>query len=312
MKPLVYITDPIFKEHNPGPFHPERPERITQLWAYLENNPLENIVRRRPEPAAREDLLRVHSREMIETILATRGKEQVVLDIGDTIAGPRSADAGLMAAGSTIAAVKAVFEEDYQRAFVAVRPPGHHAESNRIMGFCLFNNIAVAAAYALEKYGQRILIMDWDVHHGNGTQDIFYDSDRLFYVSIHQSPLFPGTGAPAETGRGAGEGYTLNFPLRPGLGDDVWCATLKEALTTVEQKFKPDLLMLSAGFDAHFNDPVGSMQVTEKGFADMTDMLCEFANKNCSGRFVSVLEGGYDLDGLSRSVHVHLKRLMEI
>jgi acetoin utilization deacetylase AcuC-like enzyme len=196
-------------------------------------------------------------------------------------------------------------------AFCAGRPPGHHAETARVMGFCLFNNIAIGARYVQAKYGiERIAIVDWDVHHGNGTQEIFYDDPSVLYISLHQFPLWPGTGAVTETGSGKGEGFTLNCPMTPGSGEKEYLEAFRNRILPALHKFRPQLLMISAGFDAHKDDPLANIQLTEDSFATMTSMLMEISSKYCGGKIISVLEGGYDLRALARSVEAHLTTLI--
>jgi len=230
----------------------------------------------------------------------------------DTPLSAESYDVALLSAGGVLAAVDAVVDGDVQHAFSCGRPPGHHATPTQAMGFCLFNNIAVAARYAQREKGlPRILIVDWDVHHGNGTQDAFYDDGDVFFFSIHQSPLYPGSGTSAERGVGAGEGATLNAPVPAGSVDADYIAIFEETLIPVAREFSPDLVMISAGFDAHEDDPLAGVHITTDGFAQLTRLARDIAEEQCGGRIVSTLEGGYSLRGLSASVVAHLQALTE-
>jgi len=308
MKNIGFISAPIFLEHKPGEFHPERPQRLKAIEARLKETGFWDQLTHYPPISATNSLLCLaHDKSLVEFNLAQSGKEYFAID-GDTILSEQSIGVALEAAGAGILAVDLIFnQKKHSRIFTAVRPPGHHAENNRSMGFCIFNNIAVAAAYAIEKkYISKALIVDWDVHHGNGTQDIFYDRDDVFYLSIHQSPLFPGTGFENETGRGVGDGFTLNVPLSSGQDDIKYQGILSDSLAQIEEQFSPNLVLISAGFDAHISDPIGGMNVTSEGFGEMTRLLVEFANKHCNGKIISMLEGGYDLEGLAESVNEHL------
>lgn len=310
---LAYIDHPIFDLHDPGSGHPECPERTRAIRAYLERKHFfERITRFEPQPAQRTLLELNHDPEYIDYILLQKGKEHVVLDGGDTVLNEHSVDAALLAAGSATLAVDLIFEQNFDKVFAAVRPPGHHAENDRAMGFCIFNNVALAAHYALQQgFAQRILIVDWDVHHGNGTQNAFYQSDRVFYFSIHQYPLFPMTGKADETGRGKGLGFTKNVPMPYGQGDTEYVHIMEKTLAELEEMFLPDLILISAGFDAHQDDPIGGMQVTTQGFYKLTELVCQFANRTAHGRIISFLEGGYHLEALAQSVYQHLLCLLK-
>ena len=313
MDNLAYISSPVFPEHNPGLFHPERPGRLSAIENHLKQSGAWDTFDHFDAPVASHDqLCLAHQPSLVDFNLLQRGKESIMLDQGDTVLSEKSIDAAEKAAGACIKAVELILSGQFKRAFAAVRPPGHHAEYNRSMGFCVFNNIAVAASYAVKKFAlKKILIIDWDVHHGNGTQDIFYGRNDVFYLSFHQVPLFPGTGYENETGRGIGRGCTLNYPLFAGKDDLFYTDLLNKALKNIEEIFKPEIILISAGFDAHESDPIGGMKLTDNGFAKMTEIVVDFANKYCNERIISVLEGGYNLNGLAESVGAHLKVLKQ-
>jgi len=223
-----------------------------------------------------------------------------------------SARVAALAAGGVLAAVDAVAEGRVRNAFCAVRPPGHHARRDKAMGFCIYNNVAIAARYAQKKHGlPRVLIVDWDVHHGNGTQEMFYDDPTVLYFGVHRHPFYPGTGGAEERGAGRGLGFTVNVPLAAGAGDAEFAAAFRDRMEPAAREFRPDLVLISAGFDAHEADPLGGMKMTPAGYADLTRIVRRVAQATARGRIVSVLEGGYDLDGLAASVEAHLRALME-
>ena len=296
--------------HSNGAGHPERPERLTAIRDHLDRRGLlQRLLPIRPDPCPIERLARVHEAAYIEAIQSTCGQAPARLD-PDTAVSEGSWDAGLLSAGGALAACDAVISGRARAAFVATRPPGHHAETARAMGFCLFNNVAVAARYLQDAHGiERVAIVDWDVHHGNGTQEIFEADGTVFYFSTHQYPFYPGGGAADETGRGAGRGATLNVPLPPGTGDREYLAIFREVLRPALDRFRPGAILISAGFDAHRADPLAGMSLTEEGYAGMTGIVREAAEAHCRGRVVSLLEGGYDLQALAASVEAHLRAL---
>ena len=267
------------------------------------------IVESRPAPCDPEHVVRVHPETYVAAIEDACRRAPVRLD-PDTAVSTGSWEAALLSAGAVVDASDAVAAGRLRSAFVCTRPPGHHAETGRAMGFCLFNNVAVAARFLQAERGLgRIFVVDWDVHHGNGTQQVFEADDSVFYFSTHQYPFYPGTGARNERGRGRGEGFTLNVPLPAGTGDAEYLRVFREVLRPAIESFAPDLILISAGFDAHRDDPLASMEVTEKGFSGMTRIVRDAAEEHCGGRVVSVLEGGYDLNALARSVEAHLREL---
>ncbi len=255
-------------------------------------------------------MTRVHPSGYLKWLEESCGGGLSVLDGEDTVVCSESFQVALQAAGGVIRAVEQVFTGEIGNAFCAIRPPGHHAELEEAMGFCLFNNAAVAARTAQEQFGaEKILILDWDVHHGNGTQHLFEEDPTVHFISLHEFPLYPGTGAKDETGKGDGLGTTTNFPLKARGGDELYMDIFENVLPDIVMGFKPDFIILSAGFDAHVRDPLASMKVSKEGFARMTDVMTGLAAETCRGKLVSILEGGYDLQGLSESVEAHLIQL---
>jgi acetoin utilization deacetylase AcuC-like enzyme len=291
---------PAFREHDAGPDHPERPARLDAARRGIKEAGLEpRLQLLPPRPASRDELRAVHSAAHIDRVAATEGRTYRFDP--DTQAGPRSYAAALLAAGSVVDAVDRVLAGDTDRVFCAVRPPGHHAEADRAMGFCLFNNVAVGAARALAAGLTRVAVVDFDVHHGNGTQAIFYGDPRVLYVSSHAYPFYPGTGALDEVGEGKGTGFTVNLPLPGTMGDAEYARIYCEVVERVVRSFDPELVLVSVGFDPHRDDPLAGMAVTERGFGQIAASCLAAASGAAQGRAVFVLEGGYDLDGIAAS-----------
>jgi acetoin utilization deacetylase AcuC-like enzyme len=307
------VLDPCFEEHDTGPGHPERPIRLARCRATLEERGLvQRCSRSALRPADDEMLARVHDPAYVRHVRSACDAGSRTLDSGDTTICPESDRIARLAAGSLAGLVEEVVEGRSRRGFAAMRPPGHHAERALAMGFCLFNNVAVAAAHLRQVLGlPRVLIVDWDVHHGNGTQHIFEEDPSVFFFSLHQSPLYPGSGARSERGKGAGEGATLNCPLPPGAGDAEFLGALRDEMVPAARSFRPDFVLLSAGFDAHRADPLAALEVTTEAYAEATRILCSLADECAGGRIVSTLEGGYDLEALSESVAAHLEALLD-
>ncbi len=302
-----YVTHARFLDHDTGRGHPERADRLRAIEARLTRSGLRSSLESLlPEPADVASILRVHTAESVRQVAAAARSGGGALD-ADTVVSAASYEAALLAVGAALAAVERVHSGAWSNAFVACRPPGHHAERDRSMGFCLFNNVAVAAEHALLLGAERVAIVDWDVHHGNGTQHSFEGRSDVFYASLHQWPWYPGTGAAAERGSGDGRGATLNLPLAAGSGDAAYLRAFDDRLLPALEDFAPDLVLVSAGFDAHERDPLSHTRVTTQCFATMTERLLGLAG----GRLVSLLEGGYDLDGLADSVEAHVRALVE-
>lgn len=312
MKKVGIFLDKLYVDHDNGMGHPESPERILAIADMLNATGIgDEVIRIQPRDAAKEEITLVHEPAYFDKILATRGRPRVFLD-PDTSTCPVSFDSAVRAAGAMLSGIESVMKGEIDIAFPMVRPPGHHAERDRAMGFCIFNNVAIGAAYAVKSYGlRRILIVDWDLHHGNGTQNMFYNSSEVLYFSAHQYPYYPGTGAIKEAGSGEGEGYTVNVPLSAGMGDAEYIKIFFEILKPVIEQYKPEFILVSAGFDTYFKDPLGGMKVTPEGFAKMTRFLKEMSETHCGGKIVFILEGGYNLDGIWLSTKEVLEELLE-
>ena len=296
-------------DHDPGSHHPESPARLRAVLAALSGPQYARLERREAPEAALDDVLRVHSRHHVEHVLGAVPKAGHAAIDADTVLSPASGTAALHAAGAVAAAVDAVAAKEADNAFCAVRPPGHHAEPDRAMGFCLFNNAAIGALRAREVHGfERVAVVDFDVHHGNGTQAAFEADDNLFYASTHQYPLYPGTGAASETG----VGNIVNVPLRPMSGSGPFRVAMTGRVLPALDAFCPDLLLISAGFDAHRSDPLAQLMLEEADYTWITERLVEIAFRHADGRLVSTLEGGYDLTALGASVAAHVRVLMSV
>ena len=307
---LVYHPD--YLKHDPGERHPEHAGRLEAVMQALEaSGHSRQLVHLDWDDDPQAWVAEVHDRDVIQRVEAASQRGNAALD-PDTIVSRDSYDVALQAVAGTLAAADAVVSGEVSQAFCAVRPPGHHAEAHRSMGFCLFNNVAVLARYLQKRHGlDNILIIDWDVHHGNGTQHIFEADASVMYVSTHQYPFYPGTGASGETGTGSGEGYTLNFPLPAGTGDDAYLTIFEQAILPRALEYRPDCVLVSAGFDAHYADPLAHMQVSEAGYRRMTEVVNEIAAVCSRNRLISVLEGGYNVDALGRCVTTHVATLRQ-
>ncbi len=306
MSTLIF-THAAALQHVTPPGHPERADRMMAVMKVLQSPYFKGLPILEAPRGRDEDILRAHTEEHLQRVRSMSPEQGVEYLDSDTVMSPGSLEAALRAVGAVTSAIDAVFQGDAANAFCAMRPPGHHAEHNRAMGFCIFNQAAIGALYARDKYhAERVAVIDFDVHHGNGTQDIFWSDENLFYGSTHQMPLFPGSGARSETG----VGNIFNAPLRAGDGSIEFKSAMENLIFPALNSFEPDLIMISAGFDAHENDPLGSLKLTEEDFAWATLKLMEMAEVHCESRVVSVLEGGYDLQGLAASVAVHVQALM--
>ncbi len=308
-----FAYDDIFLRHETGPGHPERPERLKAIVNRLKGKGLfSQLPGFGPRPDALDWITSIHSEQYVARAARSCRAGAAYLDSVDTPVCAKSYEAAVAAVGSVLSTVDAVVDGRIRNGFCAVRPPGHHALRDRAMGFCIFNNVAIAARYVQRKHNLRkVLIVDWDVHHGNATQEAFYDDPTVLYFGIHQYPFYPGTGGEDERGAGEGVGYTVNVPLRAGSGDAEYRRAFREKLQPVAFEFKPDFVLISAGFDAHEDDLLGGMKVTSQGFAELTRIVKRIAETCCHGRLVSVLEGGYDLEALADSVEAHVRILME-
>jgi acetoin utilization deacetylase AcuC-like enzyme len=299
MRKTMMVVDRRYMNHFAGQLHPERPARIAAILEMAESLKRSALKCSAPRAALPEELMLCHTREYVESVERTTDRERTDFD-PDTHASAETWATATLAAGGVLSALEAVLDGAAENAFALIRPPGHHALPQRAMGFCFFNNVAIAASWLVKVRGmRRVLILDWDVHHGNGTQDIFYESSEVLYMSIHQYPFYPGTGWLDQIGNGAGAGFTVNAPVPATLGDSEYLKIFDRLLLPIARQFKPEFVLISAGFDAHYRDPLGGMRITESGFLAMTRRLMRLADECCEGKVVAALEGGYDLRALA-------------
>ncbi len=312
MQQTGIAADPRVKKHDTGPAHPEQPARYDAVMNRLEcSGLLQDLAHIEARRASDDELALVHSREYIALVQREIAQHRKQLSTGDTDISSESGECARVAAGCVLSAVDAVFASTVSNAFCVVRPPGHHASAARGMGFCLFNNVALGARYAQSEFGaERVLIADWDVHHGNGTQDIFYEDGSVLFFSTHQWPWYPGTGAASEEGEGEGAGKTINCPLPAGSGGAQIIRAFQDVMIPAVHAFEPDLILISAGFDSRSGDPLGQFLLTDEDFQELTCMMVDLAFKYCDGRLVSVLEGGYSLEGLALASEAHVRALL--
>ena len=302
------LYDPVFLEHDTGFGHPERSDRLPAVMDYLEKQSyFGDIERVAPRSAELDWVRQIHTSQYMERAQTACRNNYSHLDVPDVAISPKSYEIALLAAGGALELGDRVITGALDNAFALVRPPGHHAEHEMALGFCLFNNVAILARYLQKKHGlEKILILDWDVHHGNGTQHTFEEDPSVSYVSLHQYPFYPGTGAASETGLGRGSGATLNCPMPAGAGDDDYQQAFVDRILPKVDVFKPEIILISAGFDAHADDPLAQINLTTDCYAWMTERMMEAADRHAEGRLIAILEGGYDLNALAQSVGIHL------
>lgn len=314
MKNVAYVYHPDYLLHAPPFEHPESPDRLIVINEHLERVGLLGTLRPiAPDYPDNGEILRVHDPDYLRRLELSCRRGDLTLDSEDTYLNRNSYAVALLSAAGSIAGAEAVVTGKADRGFCAVRPPGHHAAQDEGMGFCLLNNAAITARYLQARHGvSKVLIIDFDVHHGNGTQSIFLEDPSVFYFSIHENPafLYPGTGRRWETGKGAGEGTTLNVPMAPGSGDDEYRVAFEQMLAPAVEQFRPEFILLSAGFDAHRDDPLADIQLTEEGFRFLSRFAVLLANEYCGGKIVSILEGGYERESLARCTEIHIRELL--
>jgi acetoin utilization deacetylase AcuC-like enzyme len=312
--PTAIVHHPVFEKHDTGPGHPEKPERYRVVMDALrgDRDLWSEVVEIEASEARRGDIQACHSPQHFKHVERVVNDGSGYLD-SDTTVSVYSLEAAMRGAGAACQAIDAVISGAADNAFVPVRPPGHHATPDRAMGFCLFNNVAVAARYAQSRHKEieRVAILDWDVHHGNGTQGIFYEDSSVFFFSMHQYPWYPGTGTRSETGHGRGRGFTLNVPLRAQTPTKDQVRAFDSAVGEIAANFRPDLVIISAGFDAHHGDPLGQLLLTDRDFVQMTRVAKQWAAEACGGRLVSCMEGGYNLDTMGETVRAHVRALQK-
>ena len=312
MKKIGIVKDDLFLKHTNGPQHPECPERLESINNMLDSTDLiSKLEVLEPMDATEEQILRAHTESYYETVKNTKGTEVFNFD-PDTSSNPFTYEAAMRGSGGFISSIDKVLMGDINYSFAFPRPPGHHAEAYKAMGFCFFNHVAVGASHLLSKGFERILIIDWDIHHGNGTQHIFYDNPNVLFFSIHQFPFYPGTGSLDEYGKDEGEGFNINVPVNPMLGDADYNKLFEHILTPVIEQYNPQYILVSAGFDAYLADPLGNMQITESGFAQLTRYVMNAAEKHCNGNLSLILEGGYNIPGLASITNLVIEELLEI
>ncbi len=315
MRKVAFVYHPDYLLHAPPFEHPESPERLIAITAHLQvTGLLDTLVPVTPDYPDNGEILRVHDPDYLRKLELACRRGDLTLDAEDTYLNKNSYSIALLSAAGAIAGAEAVASGKVDRVFCALRPPGHHAAHAEGMGFCLLNNAAITARYLQARQGvSKVMIIDWDVHHGNGTQSIFYEDPSVFYFSIHENPafLYPGTGRRWETGEGAGEGTTLNAPMPPGAGNDEYLLVFEQMLAPAVERFRPELLVLSTGFDAHCDDPLADIQLTDEGFRSLSRFLVELANRFCGGKIISLLEGGYERESLTRCTEIHIRELQK-
>ncbi len=308
-----FVYDPRYLAHEMGPNHPESPERLRAICSQLQSSGTwSRLQQLSPRRAEREWIERIHDSSYIDSLERQSPNEGYASLDPDTSMSPGTLEAAYLATGGALVAVDAIMKGEVDQVFCANRPPGHHAEKERAMGFCFLNTVAIAARYIQQQYGiQRVLIVDWDVHHGNGTQHAFYDDASVMFFSTHQFPYYPGSGSAMEMGEGPGKGFTINVPFAGGEGDDEYQEIFQKVLEPAVDSFRPEFIVISAGFDAHRDDPLASMDLTASGYAELTGILASLAKNYSKGRILACLEGGYHLQALAGSVDQHLQALLD-